>query len=855
MKCSNPRTKLLLPLLLLVSLFAFLYLLIGEFIPRALVNVQDVEVFFSVNWTWQEVVLLATLSFLTVSIASVGGCGALTTALWPRVDFHKWLSVINVAGLAASVLATRWSRETGNCPAWPYEGASDDDDDDDDGDSSCDYFSVLLDVVGVMSARLSRFDMALCLLLATRGDSAWLLRATGGWLALPEAILLHRTAGWWCVAQGGIHSVAYLVFYPYTGGLKSFWYNLLPTRVPGDELNRLGLVNFIGVAAFAAMLPLAVSALPILRARAYDVFQLLHLPVAVLFVLGCGLHDRPMLIFAIPGIADWYFGRLNAAARLLPATARLLPGTSGPWVELTVELPSVNEEGVSEMREESSSSSSSSSSICSRSSEPNEPSPRGDWALLRVLPLGTETHPFSVCVSEAPSTTNSTTSTTTVVSALIATTAGDWSKQLADLSRAEGEDGEDGGGTSSDRNSSGASSFQVELVGPFHAGAGDWSLYEEPALLLVAGGTGVFAWLTPALTEAEHNNQKKKKKNGRYVHLVWIVKTEGDYLALKDRLPPRAVAQVTVFVTRSAAGATAESGAAGGGDHLTAPGSFWDDEEGGGGTEGGNLASSESGESGSSGGGGSGSGGSDCWSGGDLLSMWASLAAAWAALAVGYWGWLRLYYTMEEPSTLLGYMVRMRVLPVALILATVGVVTVAGSYLLALARSASPLPPAGGAAYAAVAASAEGFDDAPKGHDVGGGATTVSTAPLLANVAGGAAVPPFLASAATAAQEGTTKNKTATATTAATAAASVSHSHRLRSGRPDVCALVHDAAAVTASGGGGGGTNRPPPRRLVVAACGPAALVRTTEHAVASARKEVSKHALQLVFSGTDSRW
>ena len=55
----------------------------------------------------------------------------------------------------------------------------------------------------------------------TRGESGWLLRATGGWLGLPEAVSLHRDAGWWCAAQSALHSAAYLAFYPLSGRLRT----------------------------------------------------------------------------------------------------------------------------------------------------------------------------------------------------------------------------------------------------------------------------------------------------------------------------------------------------------------------------------------------------------------------------------------------------------------------------------------------------------------------------------------------------------------------------------------------------------------------------------------------------------
>ena len=67
--------------------------------------------------------------------------------------------------------------------------------------------------------------------------------------------------------------------------------------------------------------------------------------------------------------------------------------------------------------------------------------------------------------------------------------------------------------------------------------------------------------------------------------------------------------------------------------------------------------------------------------------------------------------------------------------------------------------------------------------------------------------------------------------------------HEVRSGRPDVDALVLAATAGLEA------------RHLVVAACGPPALVETARKAVVAARKERHSHGVLIEFSGSDSRW
>jgi ferredoxin-NADP reductase len=369
-------------------------------------------------------------------------------------------------------------------------------------DGDCDALALLLDAVSLSAGRLARLDLGVCLLLATQGESSWLLDSTYNKLKLPEAIPLHRIVGWWCVAQSALHSVGYAAFYYHTGGARSLWLNIAPAPYTDEELatlklkngawNSLGLVNGFGTLAFLSSVALLVPALPWIRQRCYHVFQRLHLPVAALFVLCCALHDLPILLFAVPGIATSYIGRPRW--RRLPATATVLPGTSGPWVELAVKG-------------------------CGGAT-----APRGQWASLRVLPLGTEAHPLSLTL---------TCDGGGAGAAVVTAQAGDWSRALVAL--AETQEG-----------------FEVEMAGPFGFGGGGWSLLErEPGtrLLLLAGGTGVTGWL-PGLAHCRR----------RACHLVWCVQTAADYAALAERLPPGGGGvDVTVFVTRAAPDAPLQS--------------------------------------------------------------------------------------------------------------------------------------------------------------------------------------------------------------------------------------------------------------------------------------------------------
>ena len=299
-----------------LTVLTFLYLCAGELLP---LPVRQASPLLQ-NWAVQQVRLLATLSCLIMLLGwSGGGC----------IPGDRWLlPMLNIIPVVAVLVATRWSALSNNCP--PSEYAV---------DEGCDYAAVLLDVIGVITARLARLDLGLSLLFVAK-ELPLVLAATEERLGYAEAVPVHRSAGWWCAGQSAVHSVAYLLFYLRVSGLAGLWLYCLPTPLAdSSQINSLGLVNGLGVLAFIVLLPLVVPAWPHVRRRCYNAFQRGHVTVAAFFVLCCALHDLQILLFAVPGVAVWYFewrgrGGGRCCSPRLSATARLLPGTT--WVELTV---------------------------------------------------------------------------------------------------------------------------------------------------------------------------------------------------------------------------------------------------------------------------------------------------------------------------------------------------------------------------------------------------------------------------------------------------------------------------------------------------------------------------------------
>ena len=468
LSCSMVTSRFAFECLHGASILVFAYLCAGELLPctvpldhlpapmaRAIMRLLA-------DWDVQQVIILSLLSGLAMlmfTIASFGGWWP--GAREPRRHIRQslLLGALNLVPIMAAFVTMCWYFLSGNCP----DRTSD--------QKACAYQGLSINTVGIVSGRLARIDLGICLLASARGDWSLMFGATG--LGFSEAMPLHRLAGFWCAGQSALHSVAFLLYYLHTNGLQLMWLNCFPLPRPDSTLNALGLVNGLGILAFLGLLALISLAIPCVRQRYYHVFQWSHLPLASLFTICSALHDLPILIFAVPGLAGWcleFFGTnvSNRSPQLLPAKARLLSGTSGPWIELTI--------------------------VCTAGAlQPSSPAPH--WVWLRVVPLGRERHPFSVAAV-------SSTNTSTEINVIVTARAGDWSQSLVDLCQESNNNLLPGLHTSigvphHDRNSS----FVVEVSGPYLCGGHGWSLGAEdgghvPELLVVAGGTGITKWLS-----------------------------------------------------------------------------------------------------------------------------------------------------------------------------------------------------------------------------------------------------------------------------------------------------------------------------------------------------------------------
>lgn len=348
----------------------------------------------------------------------------------------------------------------------------------------------VLDTLGIISGRASVVYLGM-LLLATSRRSALLNFHGFGYLDL---IAFHKSAGWWCIAMGTIHSVAYLLFYLIEDGLQRVWSACFPTAqcfrdgVWKPCLNTLGLVNFAGVVGFVVGLILAVYSREHVRRTMYERFYVIHVVMGSLFVIFVALHDYATILLAFAGGAFYGHDRWVA------------------WRSRTIS---------SEVTAETICQSSSSNIVCLtwQATANQEFMPGSRWVYLRVEgKLAPEWHPFSIMqVRDRYH--------------LLIKGLGDWSSSLCNLI-ASGEN------------------LRIQTEGPFGRAAHMLNK-QSHALLLVAGGVGISPFVDLLC------NASKDTLSWHKITLVWAVRRHeyDGFSAVIDLESLSCIAEISVYIT------------------------------------------------------------------------------------------------------------------------------------------------------------------------------------------------------------------------------------------------------------------------------------------------------------------
>jgi hypothetical protein len=422
--------------------------------------------------------------------------------------------------------------------------------------------SDLFDGWGYISGEACKLMMGLCLLPIAR-QSLWLNAAAAGY---PEGVAFHRVTGWWCVAQVVIHTVAYTVveimeamrdyanwehhpnnrsgqnhtqeqhvrgptaigefngtkWHAAWRALEVFywpWASRLSTETGKPEANREGVFIFVGFIGTLAAVALAVFSVPRLRRARYDLFYLIHVPCAALFIVMGAVHEFEMQLFVVPGLVTYFLDRtdflnMTASSRFHRMRAHVRVMTA-EWIRLDL--------------------------VGNLDAVTSESAYGTQFVYLRIPALGGEWHAFSLA-ARCPS--------------IVIKGVGDWTKRLHQLAVTQATTA-----VASPAISSGASehdvvpveqlsNFTTELMcdidGVYGNVSPPWRSFSH--VLFVGGGVGVTPWL-PAMEE----HQELRRLHGSMVQTMWLVWIARDHTELTAMVPYLPMGDTTVFLTRARA--------------------------------------------------------------------------------------------------------------------------------------------------------------------------------------------------------------------------------------------------------------------------------------------------------------
>ena len=147
------KTRCTVSALRAVTALVFMYLCAGELLPPPIS-----KAIAGLCWQKRQVISLSALSCVPFLFGRVSrGTKHSQRGGVSGVSVLGTFALMNVAPIAAAVATGHWARASDNCPIDPRK--------------ECKYLSVLLDAIGLVTARLARMDLGICILLASRGQS------------------------------------------------------------------------------------------------------------------------------------------------------------------------------------------------------------------------------------------------------------------------------------------------------------------------------------------------------------------------------------------------------------------------------------------------------------------------------------------------------------------------------------------------------------------------------------------------------------------------------------------------------------------------------------------------------------
>ena len=298
----------------------------------------------------------------------------------------------------------------------------------------------------------------------------------------------------------------------------------LSTTSGREEPNNRGVLVLVGLIGVFFAILLAVFALPHVRRARYDLFYLVHLPSAALFIFLGAVHDYSIQLFVVPGLVTYFLDRTN---RLTWSDFVNFRKTSSYQRVLAhVRVMSEDLIGVD--------------LVDTRSIATTEAAYGTQFLYLRVPALGSNSHPFSLA-ARCPS--------------FVIKCNGDWTRRLHALAVTQATEALVASAESGrrlnpdiiamDQLTKVTTKIVCEIDGVYGNASPPWRSYSH--VIFVGGGVGVTPWL--AAMEEHLELCRVQDPVEQSMQLVWIGRTFDDLQAMGPYLPR---SNTTVYLTRLA---------------------------------------------------------------------------------------------------------------------------------------------------------------------------------------------------------------------------------------------------------------------------------------------------------------
>lgn len=302
----------------------------------------------------------------------------------------------------------------------------------------------------------------------------------------------------------------------------------LSTTSGKEEPNTKGILVFIGLSGAFFAIALALFAIPRIRRTRYDLFYLIHLPSAALFVVLGAIHDYSIQLFIIPGLVTYFLDRTHRLTMtgFLNSLWSFTKTASYQRVNAHMRVMSDDLIGVD--------------LIDTRDILTSEAAYGTQFLYLRVPALGLNSHPFSLAA---------------LCPSFVIRCNGDWTRRLHDLAvkqamQALGLASRDNALLNSEHISieelsKVTTKIVCEIDGVYGNSSPPWRSFSH--VLFIGGGVGVTPWLAVMGQYVELS--KVHDSMDQSMRLVWIGRNFDDLQALGPYLPRK---NTTVYLTRLA---------------------------------------------------------------------------------------------------------------------------------------------------------------------------------------------------------------------------------------------------------------------------------------------------------------